>query len=310
MKALLYLIPFLFIACVDNKVSEKKPTPTTTDISFSTEDYEIIKAVDQKGLLILFPCFPCDAKNTKQELKIEDIAPNNGISLMLMNFNQRLHLSEKEQYDLATLLNLAISKHSLDTTNIYIGGFSGGGNVSLLLSNYLIKTKNVVQPKGVFIVDAPIDLLAHYNIAKRNIERNFSKPSVQESTGILKRFNRAFGDPNKMGIEKYEKSAPYTSATKNLSNIEFLKDTKVRFYTEPDQQWWKENRKADFEDMNAYYIKDCAAEMNKQYDCKDFKYYPTENRGYRANGVRHPHSWALVDVENLVEWMLADLNKE
>jgi len=224
---------------------------------------------------------------------------------MLMNFNRRLHLSEKEQYDLATLLNIAISKHSLDTTNIYIGGFSGGGNVSLLLSNYLIKTKNIVQPKGVFIVDSPIDLLALYNTATNNVKRNFSKASVQESTGILERFNLAFGDP-KENIKKYEASSPYTSATKNLSNLKFLKNTKVRLYTEPDQQWWKENRQADYVDMNAYYIKDCAEQMNKQYQCKDFKYYPTLNRGYRANGVRHPHSWALVDVENLVEWMLED----
>ncbi len=309
MKQLLcYLLPLLLFACAE-KIPDKKPTPKSLVTTSISEDYEVVKAYEQKGLLILFPCFPCDANNTKNELDIVDVATKKGISLMFMNFNQRLHLSEKEKYDLATLLNLAITKHSLDTTNIFIGGFSGGGNVSLLLSNYLIETNNAVQPKGVFVVDSPIDLLALYHTAIKNVERNFSKPSIQESTEQLKRFNKEFGDPKKF-IENYESNSPYTSATQNLSNIKFLKDRKVRLYTEPDKKWWKENRKADYEDMNAYYIKDCAGQMNKQYNCKDFKYYPTENRGYRANGMRHPHSWSLIEVNDLVSWMLEDLEEE
>ena len=170
----------------------------------------------------------------------------------------------------------------------------------------MIETKNAVQPKGVFIVDSPIDLLALYDTAKKNVARNFSQVSVQESKGQLKRFEKDFGDPN-LSIEKYEFYSPFTSKTRNLKNIEYLKNIKVRFYTEPDKVWWKENRQANYEDMNAFYIKECAEQMNKQFTCKDFKYYPTENRGYRANGVRHPHSWNLVEVNNLIGWMLEDI---
>ncbi|WP_301338810.1 hypothetical protein [Tenacibaculum mesophilum] len=31
---------------------------------------------------------------------------------------------------------------------------------------------------------------------------------------------------------------------------------------------------------------------------------PTTNKGYRANGERHPHSWAIVDKNDLINWIL------
>jgi hypothetical protein len=32
----------------------------------------------------------------------------------------------------------------------------------------------------------------------------------------------------------------------------------------------------------------------------------TENKGYRANGQRHPHSWSIVDGKDLIKWMLGN----
>ncbi len=34
------------------------------------------------------------------------------------------------------------------------------------------------------------------------------------------------------------------------------------------------------------------------------EYIPTENKGYIANGERHPYSWSIVDKEELVDWMM------
>ncbi|WP_301280574.1 hypothetical protein [Tenacibaculum mesophilum] len=31
---------------------------------------------------------------------------------------------------------------------------------------------------------------------------------------------------------------------------------------------------------------------------------PTTKKGYRANGERHPHSWAIVDKNDLINWIL------
>lgn len=120
---------------------------------------------------------------------------------------------------------------------------------------------------------------------------------------IVQRLGEKFGKPEE-GISKYEANAPFTLETNNLKNLEFLKNTEVRFYTEPDIKWWKENRQDEYEEMNAFYIKKCVDAMNEKFGNRKAIYYPTENRGYRANGVRHPHSWAIVDEAELVKWIL------
>ncbi|WP_157837440.1 hypothetical protein [Chryseobacterium sp. P1-3] len=34
------------------------------------------------------------------------------------------------------------------------------------------------------------------------------------------------------------------------------------------------------------------------------EYIETKNRGIRANGKKHPHSWNIVEQKGLVKWML------
>lgn len=159
-----------------------------------------------------------------------------------------------------------------------------------------------IDPKGVFIIDSPIDLVALYKSSEKNIERNFSAPSIQESTWLIGTLNSNFGNP-KNNIEKYEDKSVFTYSTDNVSNLKKLKKTKIRFYTEPDTLWWKENRMADYEQMNAFYIEKLSESLIEK-GFENVEYIPTINKGYRANGERHPHSWAIVDKNNLIDWIL------
>ena len=112
----------------------------------------------------------------------------------------------------------------------------------------------------------------------------------------------AFGNP-KDKIKNYENNSVYTYRSNNTSNLHNLKNTKIRLYTEPDTLWWKKNRMADYNQMNAFYIKKLSERL-KERKFKNVEYIPTNNRGYRANGERHPHSWAIVDREGLIHWVL------
>lgn len=222
---------------------------------------------------------------------------------MLSNFNQKLWLEENEKHQLAKKLQDIIIENQLPTENIFVGGFSSGGVVSLLISDFIVGMKQFyIDPKGVFIVDSPIDLIALYKSSEKNIERNFSEPSIQESTWLLETLGNNFGNP-KDNIEKYEENAVFTYSTNNISNLKKLKRTKIRLYTEPDTLWWKENRMADYKQMNAFYIEKLAKSLTlKGYE--SVEYIPTTDKGYRANGERHPHSWSIVDKKDLINWML------
>jgi len=200
-------------------------------------------------------------------------------------------------------LEATVLEHKLPTDNLFIGGFSSGGNVTMLLSNYLIEQQSQIQPKGIFIVDSPVDLLALYQCAQKNIARNFNPGSVRESQGIIDNFDNYFGKPTD-GQVKYEASSPFIASLSFDKNIRALNRLKFRLYTEPDIKWWKENRANDYADMNAFGIKKLADHLKNKMGNSNAELIETENKGYRSNGQRHPHSWSIVDIEKLIVWML------
>jgi len=302
MKKYIIILALIAISCKGQSEKNNRTEKPKSEI-IKTSEFELIKVENQKGLLILFPCFPCDAENTLSEFKIEEISVKNGFSVLAMNLNQHLYLNQKEKQELAEQLTKIVLEQNLSKKNIFIGGFSSGGNVSLLISNYLLKNESQIQPKGVFIVDSPIDFLGLYKTAEKNLKLNFSELSVQESTWIKNMFDKEFGNPTN-GIINYEQNSPYTFETQNIDNLKGLEKLKIRFYTEPDKKWWSENRKNDFEDLNAFYIQKLSEKLKTEFGKNNIELINTENRGYRVNGERHPHSWSIVNEKDLISWML------
>ena len=304
MKILIISILFVFGACIPNKdvkQDEKKKNPKTTN--FVSENYELIIPNKQDAFLILFPCFPCNAENTRTQFNIIDIATANNISVLLMNFNQHLWLSNSDKKDLEKIIMDAVNQYAIKIDNTYIGGFSSGGNVTLLLTDYLKLTESSIQPKGLFITDSPVDLLGLYESSQKAIKKNISVPAVQEASWIVEMFNLEFGTGD-TSFTNYENKSPYFSKTNSTKNISNLNDLKIRLYSEPDTLWWKQNRQAEYEDMNAYHLEQLANDLGKLYGVEHVTYIETKNRGYRANGNRHPHSWAIIDEKDLVNWIL------
>ena len=303
MRYLLIIISILLFSCTGNSDNTKSVnTENTKTTPIITEDYQLYPAQDQKAVLVVFPCFPCDAQNTFDEFNIVDISIKNDISVLLMNYNMHLYMSTQEKTDVANLISEALNVNNISAENLYVGGFSGGGNVALLVSNYLVESQNPMQPKGVFIVDAPIDLVQLYEVAQSNISENFSAVSIQEASWIIDQFDSEFGSPDSF-MNNYILNSPYITSIHSLHNISAIKDLKLRFYTEPDTTWWWENRHVKPNQMNAYAIENLASDL-KQNEAKNVEYIPTQNKGYRTNGDRHPHSWSIVDKENLMKWIL------
>jgi len=304
MKKYIALIIFitLLISCnSEKKNKDKKEIKTET---FITESFELVKPIkNSKAVLILFGGYGEEPEDIEREFKILEIAKKNEISVILMNYSKKLWLEEKDKIELAKLLQKTLEKHNLNKNDIYIGGFSSGGIISLLISNFIISMKQFyINPKGVFIVDAPVDLLGLYKSAQKNIARNFSEVSVKESNWIINTLEKKLGNP-KNGISEYEKYSVYTLESDNTENLKKLKDTKIRIYTEPDKKWWKENRLAEYEQLNAYHLKKLFESL-KSLNYKNVEYIPTENKGFRSDGKRHPHSWSIVDKEDLMNWII------
>lgn len=302
-RILTIIVLFILVSCSNNKgIKQKEENIPFEATEIVTDNYELIIPKKQDGLLILFPCFPCNAENTRTEFNITDIAIANNITVLLMNFNQHLWLSKTEEEKLEKIIISAVKNNNLNINNTFIGGFSSGGNVSLLLSNYLKSTGSEIDPKGLFIADSPIDLLGLYKNAQKTIKINFSEVAVQEANWIIETFDTEFGSKDSAFIN-YKNKSPYLSKNNSTNNLSKLNDLKIRLYSEPDTLWWKINRQVEYENINSYYIEQLANDLSKLYGQDKVNYIQTKNRGYRANGDRHPHSWSIIDKDELIKWI-------
>ena len=301
--SLLCLLLLLF--CCQQKPAQDPPAaeeaPAFTEVI--KEDYELVLPAEKvETVLILFGGYPERAADIRREFPILQAAAGKPIAILFSNYNQKLWMTEAEKYALAARLQEILLAHDLPTDQVVIGGFSSGGVVSLLISNYIVGMKQFyLDPKGVFIVDSPIDLAVLYETAAKNVERNVAAPAVQEGQWLLGAMGDALGDP-KEELATYEAHSVFTLRSDHTANLQKLKHTPIRCYTEPDSSWWKEKRGVPYEETNAFLLKKLSESLQEK-GFEQIEYLPTVNRGYRANGERHPHSWHIVDEKELIQWI-------
>ncbi len=285
---------------VDKTANQSKEPGTLKAIE--SELFELHKAEDEKAVLILYPGAGTTSVETKQEFDILEKAEANNITVLLMNFTNHLWLTQQDCKKLTKVLEGAFEEHRLNRDKIYIGGMSVGGTVAVSLSDYLISVTSDLTPEGVFIVDSPIDLYALYESACKDMAReDFTDERLAEPRFIMSYFEKEFGTQDSL-VENIKKVSPFVYKLK-INSVRELRETKLRFYTEPDSLWWRENRNTDFENTNSYVIQQISTQLDSAGWDK-YELIETQGKGFRANGERHPHSWSIVDVDDLITWIL------
>jgi hypothetical protein len=289
-----------------------QPAPPTKEAApreIHTADYDLIVPTEQKALLVLFPCFPCDAADTRSESPIADTAAANGIAVLLMNFNQHILMSDAEKREVLDTIAAAVKAHGVDATNTFIGGFSSGGNVSVLLAKELVRApRQGIGLKGVFAVDSPLDLVLLYESSQRDLSKTTFPEYKDEARYVLAFLDSTLGSPTDSvptperfgagAMVNYERSAPLLNSSASVAP---LKDLPIRFYTEPDTAWWRANRDDSFEELNSFGLKRIHDTLVAAGNVRA-EYIATEGRGVQHRN-RHPHAWSIVDEKELVEWI-------
>lgn len=287
---------------ITNKIVNELAKQLGTFNDITTSDYELYPCRKSNSTLVLFPGGGNSTEDIRTEFNIIEEARQNGISTLLMNFNRHLWLHEEETKELANKLESIFEENKINSHNVHIGGLSIGGNVSLTLSNYLHKTNSVIAPKGAFIVDSPIDLYALYESSVADINNpELSQERLAEPKGIIGFLESNFGKEPKL-LENLEIVSPVTLKTQK-QNIDNLKGIKTRFYIEPDTAWYRKNRQIDFETTNAYTIQKAAQYLVDDLGWPNVELIQSKEKGYRSNGERNPHSWSIVNMNELINWV-------
>ncbi|MBL7828429.1 MAG: alpha/beta hydrolase fold domain-containing protein [Saprospiraceae bacterium] len=265
------------------------------------ENYEVQFAQQQKCVLILFPCFPCDIEHTKREAFFLKDIHQQGVTTVLLNFNQKLYLTETEKDHLFRELQSIFATHPIKSDRVFLGGFSSGGNIALLLADYIAGQRSNLKIKGVFAVDSPVDLEQVYYNAQNDIALQANEGAISEAEMLVQLIENELGTPPS-AIDKFNTLSPFLASQKHLGNLYHHQQYKIRLYTEPAPEWQLKNRKRRPENTNSWMFEKLYETLVSQGNntCELIK---TENKGVRANGCVHPHSWSLVEQKTLLEWM-------
>ncbi len=216
----------------------------------------------------------------------------------MMNFNRHIMMSEAEKEEVIGTIAGAVQEHDVDASNTFIGGFSSGGNVSVLLAKVLLRSADPpVKLKGVFAVDSPLDLALLYECSQRDLAKTTFPEYKGEARMIIALLDSTLGPPTD-SLASYERSSPLLNTAASVAP---LKDLPIRFYTEPDTAWWRVNRDDSYEELNAFGLKRIHDTLVAAGNLRA-EYITTEGRGVQ-HGNRHPHAWSIVEEKELVKWI-------
>lgn len=265
------------------------------------ENYEVTLAKKQVSVLILFPCYPCDVEHTKREAFFLNGINDHGVTTILLKFNQKLYLTGIEKINLFKALQSIFDTNKIKPDHVFLGGFSSGGNIALLMGDYITGQSTQLKIKGVFAVDSPIDLEQLYYNAKNDIALNANEGAKHEGEFLANLLESEIGTPT-ASFNSFKELSPFLASQNFLHNLPNHKKYKIRLYTEPSPEWHQKNRNRAYRNTNSWMIERFheALTQSGHNSCDLIK---TENKGVRSNGVIHPHSWSIVEQKSLLEWM-------
>ena len=141
-----------------------------------------------------------------------------------------------------------------------------------------------------------------YQSAKRVVRLSKTSAVNGEVTYMINRIEKEIGTPES-ALGKFYEMSPYSYSDTTQTAIKNLVNIPVMLITEPDIQWWLNNRGYDYTFMNATEMAAMINELQKLGN-KNAVLKTTVNKGYRKPGnVRHPHSWSIAEPAELISWL-------
>ncbi len=254
------------------------------------------------GYLLLMPGFGESAEKVMQQTDLPIKLAQNNILTIIPTFQDgvlSLGVDSLSQLALATIIKDVVTKNKLEGQKHFVGGFSIGGSCAIQYA----ENANT-KPSAIFAIDPPLDFERFYNSAKRDIRLSKEKGASQENIYMVARLEEETGGTPSTHLDRYYQLSPYSFSDTTQCAIKKLINTPIRIYTEPDVSWWLKERSADLTSMN---VTTCSAMINElnRLGNEKAELIVTHNKGYRKPGhKRHPHSWSIVDNDELINWLL------
>lgn len=259
------------------------------------------------GFICLLPSFNETAEKVLRQSDLPKVSARNGFLTFIPTLatgTLSFGIDSISQQSLRDIIDDVTSRYELTGKQFFIGGFSIGGSCAIKYAESAMIDNIPIKPTAVFAIDPPLDFERFYNSSLRDVRLSVQARPSQENVYMIDRIEKEMGGTPQTSLSNYHKLSPYSFSDTTQTAIRILRTTPIRIYSEPDVNWWVTNRGADFSSMN---VLDASAMINElqRLGNKNAVLVTTHNKGYRKPGnQRHPHSWSIVDNDELVKWLL------
>jgi hypothetical protein len=254
------------------------------------------------GYIFIIPGFGETAERVLEQTDLPKLTAKSGLLTIIPTFQDGVlsfGIDNLSQQSFNNIILDVREKHKLTDLNYYVGGFSIGGSTAIKYAE-----NETLKPKAIFAIDPPLDLERYYNSSKREVRLSVNKIPDEERVYMIERLEKEMGGSPKIALKNYYKTSPYSFSDTTQTAIKNIIKLPLRIYSEPDVNWWLKENAEDFTGMN---VTECSAMINELNRLGNTKaeLIITQNKGYRKpDNSKHPHSWSIVDNDELIEWLL------
>ena len=300
-----YLIVLLALLVGQTTSFAQKPEKVAID---STHYYfKLVPKSKPVGVIIILHGGAEDATGVMNQITLDEVALKNNFIVVFPNIEDDDFDMTVSQRLLDTIAKQVVDKHKVSKDRIVLGGLSGGGMQTITYTERAIRDKNTYfTPKAIFALDPPLDYENMYYRCQREVGRNFSEIGVTEAKMLLAEMEKNLRGTPETAKEEYRKNSMFSYRQKDGGNAKYLLTIPIRMYTEPGVEWQLKNRQRDLYDLNCA---DISAMINllQLNGNKRADLVVTHDKGVRPNGMKHPHSWSIMDSKNCMTWTLKQL---
>ena len=324
---LISLFPFFIISCVQKNVKEDnhkiienyiqltgEQTLSETDsitIPFSKQGYTLHLPESQPIATIIFPSGSAlDTTRNIDEYDLIEPALAKNMAVLFVSTGKVIEFlfTNEEIKIVDRLIGNALEKYKLKNKPIFLAGMSLGGTMALRYSEYCFLNKSSfgLKPNAIAICDAPLDMVRMWHEQEQAIKNDFHPNAVGEAHWVLHYLRNNLGGSPYESMENYINYSPFVYSDENRSKIQLFKHVPIRMYHEPDIKWWVENRGKDYNTINSI---DLAGFYNylRQAGNMEVELITSHNKRKDYKKGSSPHSWTIVDNEELIAWFLGKM---
>lgn len=203
------------------------------------------------------------------------------------------------------LIGNALDKHELNNKPIFLAGMSLGGTMAFRYSEFCYLNKSVLstKPTAIAVCDAPLDMVRMWHEQEQAIKNNYHPNAVAEAKWVLHYLKKNLNGSPKESIKNYIDYSPFVYKYENKNKTNLFKNIPIRMYHEPDINWWVENRAKDYNTINSIDLGGFYNSLSLLGSKKVELITSYKKRKNYENGSS-PHTWSIVDNEELVSWFL------